>query len=549
MSKHFQPSTPFWAETHLVENQPLPLSNYAMASDDRALVDILAASGAPMSEAIATFGQWCGSEAAQHLGHEANRHKPEFFSHDRRGERVDEVRFHPAYHELMSKACEEGLHSLHWQGGPHAHLERATKYYLMAQVEAGHGCPITMTAAAIPALRHNACLFQRFSQKILHTRYDPRNCPDGEKLSLTVGMAMTEKQGGSDVRSNSTFAHFETEDEIGQRYLLSGHKYFVSAPMCDLFLVLAQTDKGPTCFVVPRWRPDGTKNPLQIQRLKNKMGNVSNASSETELRGALGWRLGDEGRGVATIIDMVAATRFDCMIGSSAGMRQATAQAIHHCQQRHAFGHTLSQQPLMMGVLADLALESEAATAMTMHLANAFDQGNTTLLRIATAVGKYWICKRTPNHAYEAMECIGGSGAMEDHIMPRLFRESPINAIWEGSGNVQCLDVIRALNTHPASGKDLLDDLKQRSRHPLLEAAVARLAQQIEQGIAEENARYWVGQMALCMQANALYQYSPSWVGQAFCEARLSQEAHGWVYGALPGHIDRAALIARASPT
>lgn len=549
MSKHFQPSTPFWAETHVVENQPLPLSNYAMARDDRALVDILTASGAPMSEAIATFGEWCGSEVAQQLGHEANRNKPEFFSHNRRGERVDEVRFHPAYHELMSIACQEGLHSLHWQGSPHAHLERATKYYLMAQVEAGHGCPITMTAAAIPALRHNDGLFQRFSEKILHTSYDPRNCPDDEKRSLTVGMAMTEKQGGSDVRSNSTFAHFDTQDEIGERYLLSGHKYFVSAPMCDLFLVLAQTDAGPTCFVVPRWRPDGSKNPLQIQRLKNKMGNVSNASSETELRGAMGWRLGDEGRGVATIIDMVAATRFDCMIGSSAGMRQATAQAIHHCQQRRAFGSTLSQQPLMMGVLADLALESEAAIAMTMHLANAFDQENNTLLRIATAVGKYWICKRTPNHAYEAMECIGGSGAMEDHVMPRLFRESPINAIWEGSGNVQCLDVIRALHTHPASGAAFLSDLKKRAQHPLLDAAVTRLTQQIEQGIAPENARYWVGQMALCMQANALYQYSPSWVAEAFCEARLSQEAEGWVYGVLPSHIDRAALIARASPT
>ncbi|HSG61369.1 MAG TPA: acyl-CoA dehydrogenase family protein [Pseudomonadales bacterium] len=549
MSKHFQPSTPFWPETHRVENQPLPLSDYAMARGDRALVDILRSSGAPMSEDIASFGDWCGSEAAQQLGHEANRNKPEFFSHDRRGERIDEVRFHPAYHELMSVATRHGLHSKHWQGMPHSHLERAAKYYLMAQVEAGHGCPITMTAAAIPALRHNEALFQRFSAKILHSSYDPTNRPDSDKPSLTVGMAMTEKQGGSDVRSNSTYAHFEAEDEVGARYLLSGHKYFVSAPMCDLFLVLAQTEAGPTCFVVPRWRPDGSKNPLQIQRLKNKMGNVSNASSETELRGAMGWRLGDEGRGVATIIDMVAATRFDCMIGSSAGMRQATAQAIHHCQQRRAFGNTLSQQPLMMGVLADLALESEASLAMTMHLANAFDQGNTSLLRLATAVGKYWICKRTPNHAYEAMECIGGSGAMEDHIMPRLFRESPINAIWEGSGNVQCLDVIRALQTHPASGEALLNDLMGVSHNPLLERAVDQLTRQVKQGIAIEDARYWVGQMALCMQANALYRWSPSWVGDAFCNARLGDDAQGWVYGTLPNNVDREALIARASPT
>ena len=549
MSKPFQPSNPFWAETHRVENQPLALCNYAMASGDSALVDILARSHTPMPNDIANFGDWCGSEHAQQLGHDANRHKPEFFSHDRRGERIDEVRFHPAYHELMTIACREGLHSHHWRGGPNAHLLRAAKYYLMAQVEAGHGCPITMTAAAIPALRHDDTLYQYFGDKILHNGYDPGNIADAQKDSLTVGMAMTEKQGGSDVRSNSTVAHYDGRDELGERYLLSGHKYFVSAPMCDLFLVLAQTQAGPTCFVVPRWRPDGTKNPLQIQRLKNKMGNVSNASSETELRGAMGWRLGEEGRGVATIIDMVAATRFDCMIGSAAGMRQATAQAIHHCQQRHAFGATLHQQPVMTGVLADLALESEAALAFTLHLANAFDRGDSKFLRLATAVGKYWICKRTPNHAYEAMECIGGSGAMEDHIMPRLFRESPINAIWEGSGNVQCLDVLRALHTHPDSGQALLEDMSHSHHNKSLNRAIERLAVQMQQGIAPEHARYWVGQMAICSQAAALYRYAPEWVAEAFCTARLSQQAEGWVYGALPDNIDRAALINRASPT
>lgn len=549
MSKPFQPSNAFWAETHQVENQPLALCNYPMASGDSALVEILARSDHPMPVDIARFGDWCGNEHAQQLGHDANRHKPEFFSHDRRGERIDEIRFHPAYHELMATACREGLHSHHWQGGAHAHLSRAAKYYLMAQVDAGHGCPITMTAAAIPALRHDEKLYQHFSGKILHHSYDPSNIPDSKKASVTVGMAMTEKQGGSDVRSNSTLAHYDGRDELGERYLLSGHKYFVSAPMCDLFLVLAQTEAGPTCFVVPRWRPDGSKNPLQIQRLKNKMGNVSNASSETELRGAMGWRLGEEGRGVATIIDMVAATRFDCMLGSSAGMRQATAQAIHHCQQRHAFGATLDRQPIMTGVLADLALESEAALAFSLHLANAFDRGDTTLLRLATAVGKYWICKRTPNHAYEAMECIGGSGAMEDHIMPRLFREAPINAIWEGSGNVQCLDVLRALHTHPESGQALLKDIDNSHHNASLNRAVDRLATQIQRGIPPQQARFWVGQMALCCQASALYRYSPAWVAEAFCSARLSQHAEGWVYGAIPNHIDRAALIHRASPT
>lgn len=549
MRQPFAPSTPFWAETHLVENQPLPLSDYRMAANDRALQDMLSRSGLNNTTDINTFGDWCGSAEALDLGHEANKHKPEFFSHDRRGERIDDVRFHPAYHQLMSKACGEGLHSHHWQGGDHAHLVRASKYYLMAQVEAGHGCPITMTAAAIPALRHDNKLYQHFAEKILNSDYDGGNRPDSDKNSLTVGMAMTEKQGGSDVRSNSTVAHYDGRDELGERYLLSGHKYFVSAPMCDLFLVLAQTAAGPTCFVVPRWRPDGSKNPIQIQRLKNKMGNVSNASSETELRGAMGWRLGDEGRGVATIIDMVSATRFDCMIGSSAGMRQATAQAIHHCQHREAFGAKLSQQPLMMGVLADLALESEASLAMTIHLANAADKGNTPLLRLATAVGKYWICKRTPNHAYEAMECIGGSGAMEDHVMPRLFRESPINAIWEGSGNVQCLDVIRALHTHPQSGRVFLNDILEASQHDLLSAAIAQLEQQLSQGITPDQARHWVGQMAVCSQAAALYRYSPTWVADAFCEARLSNTAKGWVYGALPEGIDRAALINRASPT
>jgi putative acyl-CoA dehydrogenase len=371
------------------------------------------------------------------LGIQANRHPPELDTHDRFGNRVDLVRFHPAYHTLMKTAIENGLHASPWTDPrPGAHVARAARTYLQTQVEAGHGCPITMTFAAVPSLRTTPSLAALWEPKITALSYDPSNVPDAQKAGLTIGMAMTEKQGGSDVRANSTRAYPVGAGGAGEAYELVGHKYFVSAPMCDAFLVLAQAPGGLSCFLLPRWRPDGTKNPMQVLRLKRKMGNVSNASSETELRGALAWMVGEEGRGVRTIIEMVAMTRFDCMIGSTAGQRAAVAQALHHCSIRSAFGNVLNQQPLMQNVLADLVLEHEGSLALTMRMARAMDHRadphEDLLVRLVTAVGKYWICKRTPNHAYESMECIGGSGVMEDSPFPRLFRESPVNAIWEG---------------------------------------------------------------------------------------------------------------------
>ena len=365
------------------------------------------------------------------------------------------MRFHPAYHELMRVAVEHGLHASPWsEPREGAHVARAARFYMQTEVEAGHGCPITMTFASTPSPlrpRRPGTRGELAAEESTARVYDPRNIPVAQKSGATIGMAMTEKQGGSDVRANTTRA-----EPLGDGlYEITGHKFFVSAPMCDAFLVLAQTESGLTCFLAPRWRPDGTKNPIEFIRLKRKMGNASNASSETEWRGALASRVGPEGRGVETIIEMVAMTRFDCMVGSSAGMRRAVSEAIDHCRQRRAFGALLWDQPIMRDVLADLAIEGEASLALSLRMARALDHrgdaDEDALVRLGTALGKYWICKRTPMHAYEAMECIGGSGVMEDSPMPRLYREAPVNAIWEGSGNVQCLDVLRAIQRTPAT--------------------------------------------------------------------------------------------------
>ncbi len=369
-----RPGTDGWlAETHRVENVPPPLEDYDLFDCDAALREAVEREGAGGERsALHAFGRLCGRRETIERGFEANANRPRFESHSRQGHRIDEVRFHPAYHALMQTAIEHGLHASHWtEPGPGAHVARAARFYLQTQVEAGHGCPITMTSASIPALRHQPELLDAWGPKILARVYDLRNVPAEEKAGLTIGMAMTEKQGGSDVRSNSTTAHPEAREGPGQPYALVGHKYFVSAPMCDAFLVLAQAPGGLSCFLMPRWRPDGTKNALQIQRLKDKMGNVSNASSEVELRGALAWMVGEPGRGVRTILDMVAMTRFDCMIGSAAGMRQAVAQALHHAANRAAFGKRLVDQPLMQNVLADLVVEHEMAVALTMRIGRA----------------------------------------------------------------------------------------------------------------------------------------------------------------------------------
>ena len=545
----------YLADTHAVSNLSNELCNYNMYTQDTALVESVRREGGQSAEAgLAEFGALTGSADYLELGALANKFQPEFDTHDRFGNRIDLVKFHPAYHQLMKTSIEHGLHASPWTApGPGAHVARAARTYMHTQVEAGHGCPITMTFAAVPSLRLQPELSSVWEPKITSRVYDPRNVPVEQKQGVTIGMAMTEKQGGSDVRTNSTRAFPIGSGGPGQAYELVGHKYFVSAPMCDAFLVLAQAPGGLSCFLLPRWRPDGTKNPMQVLRLKKKMGNASNASSETELRGALAWMVGEEGRGVRTIIEMVSMTRFDCMIGSSAGMRMAASQALHHCAQRSAFGNVLNQQPLMQNVLADLALESEAALTLTMRMARAIDNRadahEDLLVRLVTAVGKYWICKRTPNHAYEAMECIGGSGVMEDSMFPRLFRQSPVNAIWEGSGNVQCLDVLRALSKTPAVLEAFFIEVgKARGANAVLDRYVANLASDFKDlQDFEYRARDVVDRMALAIQASLLVRHAPAFISDAFCHSRLEQVGHH-NYGTLPRGVDVAAIIARATP-
>jgi len=545
----------YLAVTHEVTNQPPALENYNLFDHDQALREAAEREGATHAvDTLRAFGDLAGKAATIDLGFRANANKPVFNTHDRFGHRIDEVDFHPSYHELMRIALENGLHSSPWTNpGTGAHVTRAARYYMHSQVEAAHCCPVTMTFAAIPSIRKQPELAREWEQKILANSYDPRNVPHTEKSSVTIGMAMTEKQGGSDVRANSTLAYPIGTEGPGQAYELVGHKWFVSAPMCDAFLVLAQAPGGLSCFLMPRWRPDGSKNPWQVQRLKNKMGNIANASSEAELRGALAWMVGEEGRGVPTIIEMVAMTRFDCMIGSSAGMRQAVAQATHHCRHRSAFGNRLIDQPLMQNVLADLALESEAALAYTMRIARALDnqdqEHERLLARLATPVGKYWICKRTPNHAYEAMECIGGSGVMEDCIMPRLFRESPVNAIWEGSGNVQCLDTLRAMQKEPDTLEAFFPEAAEAKG---ADARFDRFLTQLQNDFADISdfqyrARNLVDRMALALQASLLIRNAPGAVADAFCASRLASNG-GMNYGNLPSGTDAEAIIKRATP-
>ncbi|GHD42766.1 putative acyl-CoA dehydrogenase [Marinobacter persicus] len=545
----------YLASTHDVLNQPAPLENYNLYEQDTALREAVEREGTSgVHDALHEYGQWAGQAETIDLGHQANANKPAFRTHDRYGHRIDEVSFHPAYHELMRVALESGLHSSPWrQPGPGAQVARAARFYLHSQVEAAHCCPVTMTFAAIPSIQHQPELARLWMPKILANSYDPRNIPDSDKTSVTIGMAMTEKQGGSDVRANTTRAYPVGQPGPGQAYELVGHKWFVSAPMCDAFLVLAQTNAGLSCFLMPRWRPDGSKNPWQIQQLKNKMGNVANASSEAELRGALAWMVGEEGRGVRTIIEMVAMTRFDCMTGSAAGMRQAFAQASHHCRHRSAFGARLSDQPLMQNVLADLAIESEAAMTYALRIARALDNQNNEherlLARLATPVGKYWICKRTPNHAYEAMECIGGSGVMEDCIMPRLFRESPVNAIWEGSGNVQCLDTLRAIEKQPETLDAFFKEAaKAKGSDRRFDQFLAQLKRDFtDLSDIQYRARNLVDRLALVMQASLLLRHSDPNVADAFCATRL-QNHGGLNYGNLPTGTNPAAIIKRATP-
>lgn len=445
---------PAW-QTHRVFNQPPPLCPYDPLSRDNALRASLAQAGADWARAqLGAYSHRVGGDL-QGAAELANQQSPRLHTHDAQGRRIDQVEFHPAYHQLMQAACENGWPTLPWrQPRAGAHSARAALQYLHHQADSGSGCPLTMTFAGVPVLRHLPDLAAHWERRLCARAYDPRDCPWFDKQALTLGMGMTEKQGGTDVRANTTWARASGNGELGPEYEICGHKWFLSAPMSDGFLVLAQTDAGPTCFLLPRWRPDGTRNSLCLQRLKSKLGNRSNASSEVEFQQAFAWRLGDEGRGVRTILEMVALTRFDCMVGSAALMRQALTRALHHCRHRQVGGLALEQQPLMRAVLADLAVDSEAALHLAMRVARALDRGaddhqEQLFLRLATALGKYWICKRAPGFVYEAMECLGGNGYVEDSVLPRLYREAPVNAIWEGSGNVQCLDVLRAVQRQP----------------------------------------------------------------------------------------------------
>jgi putative acyl-CoA dehydrogenase len=481
-------------------------------------------------------------------------------SHDRYGNRIDEVEFHPAWHALMETAVGHGLHAAPWADErPGAHVARAAKFYVWSQAEAGHGCPISMTYAVVPALRHAPDLAGKFEPLLVNRVYDPGLRPPEGKRGLLSGMAMTEKQGGSDVRANTTRA--EPAPGAGA-HVLSGHKWFCSAPMSDLFLTLAQGPSGLTCFLLPRVLPSGDRNGMRLQRLKDKLGNRSNASAEVEFDNALAWQVGEPGRGVATIIAMVSATRLDCVIGSAAGMRAATVAAVHHASHRQAFGKELVAQPLMANVLADLALESQAAAAVAFRLAGAADRaargdaGETALLRLALPAAKYWVCKRFPVHAAEALECLGGNGYVEESGLPRLYREAPLNSIWEGSGNVTALDVLRALARTAAAADALLAELDAAAgADARLDAAVAGLRQRMAaleattSLEAQHEARRLAGQIAVTLAAALLVRHAPGPVADAFCASRLEPAfpgGPGVPFGALPTGLDLAAIIDRA---
>ncbi|HLM63756.1 MAG TPA: isovaleryl-CoA dehydrogenase [Acidimicrobiales bacterium] len=540
--------------THEVTNQAPPLQDYDVFGGDHALVEAATREGAAWAvDDLHTLGLLAGSPEAIGWGFDANRNEPQLRTHDRYGNRVDEVAYHPAYHELMRVAVGHGLHGAPWavdRAG--AHVARAAGFVVWSQVEAGHGCPISMTYSVVPALRAQTELAAAWEPRLTARAYDPRSVPGPEKPGNLAGMGMTEKQGGSDVRANTTRA----EPTADGTWRLTGHKWFCSAPMCDLFLMLAQAPGGLSCFLVPRWLPDGTRNAgFRIQRLKDKLGNRSNASSEIELDGAVAWAVGDEGRGVRTIIDMVTHTRLDCVLGATATMRQATVQALHHATHRHAFGKALVDQPLMRNVLADLAVESEAATVTALRLARAFDEANRgdaeadAFRRLATAVTKYWVCKRQPTLVGEALECLGGNGYVEESILPRLFRESPLNGLWEGSGNVICLDVLRAVARQPAALERFLAELDAaRGADARLDTAVERVRHQLGDvhGI-EGRARRVVEAMALALQASLLVRYGHPAVADAFCTSRLG-DGGGLAFGTLPPGVDVATIVERSGP-
>ncbi|GLZ77672.1 acyl-CoA dehydrogenase [Actinorhabdospora filicis] len=526
--------------THEVFNQPPPYADRNLLADNLPLSQAMNWSGAGWAreragELASTVGDALWMERAER----ANRCEPVLRTHDRYGHRVDEVDFHPDWHAFMSLSIGAGLHSMPWTT-PRGHAARAAMFMLVAQVEAGHGCPVSMTYSSIPTLRQNPELAAEWEPLITSTAYDFGLRAPQLKQGLVLGMAMTEKQGGSDVRANTTRA-----ERVDGGYALTGHKWFCSAPMSDAFLVLAQAPGGLSCFLLPRVLPDGTRNSMRLMRLKDKLGNRSNASSEVEYDRAFAHLVGEEGRGVRTIIEMVSHTRLDCVLATTAGMRQSTVEAVWHATHRSAFGAHLRDQPLMARVLADLCVEYEAALVTAMRLAAAHDDpADTAFRRLAAPVAKYWVCKRGPAHAAEALECLGGNGYVEEAPLARRYREQPLMSVWEGSGNVISLDVLRALATSPESGQAFLDELVTGA-HPSLDAHVRRLKRQLAEGVAPEDARLLTENLALALQGSLLARHSTDEVLDAFCASRL-EAGRGHSYGATA--MDAKAIIDRHLP-
>ncbi|HKJ36431.1 MAG TPA: acyl-CoA dehydrogenase family protein [Solirubrobacterales bacterium] len=549
--------------THVVLNQPLPLEDYNLFEADRVLKEALIREGGDWAQAqISELGEVAGRAETIKLGAEANAKPPRLRSHDRFGHRVDEVEFHPAWHELMRIGVDAGLHASPWsEPGPGAHVARAAGFMCIAQIDAGICCPIGGTYAAVPAIRRQPELAGEWEPSLISNRYDGRARPVPEKAGALCAMGMTEKQGGSDVRANTTTAVPTGDGGPGAPYELTGHKWFFSAPMCDVFLMLAQAPGGLSCFLLPRWREDGTRNGMHLQRLKDKLGNRSNASSELEMRGAEARLVGEEGRGVPTIIEMVNHTRLDCVLGASAGLRLGVAQASWHAGHRSVFGKRLIEQPLMLNVLADLAVESEAATTSAMWLARIYDSSHLAeadggeertsrlLRRVATPVLKYWICKRAPWHAVESLECLGGNGYVEESGMPRLYRESPLQSIWEGAGNVQALDVLRAMVSRPESVPAFFAEVDEARGS---DSRLDDYADRVREGIGdmegiEARARRLVEGMALALQGSLLLRYGDPAVADAFCASRLGGD-WGAAFGTLPAGCDLDGIVARHAP-
>jgi putative acyl-CoA dehydrogenase len=548
MADHREPGEVF--------NQPPPLEDYNLFANDVPLRDAVRREGGDWAEStISEFGVLMGRAETLRLGELANRHPPTLHTHDRFGHRVDEVEFHPAWHELLRIGVAHQHHSLPWTNPrAGAHVARAALNMLRHQVDEGASCPLTMTFAVVPSLRLQPELAAEWLPRILSEEYDPRFIPPSQKRGVLFGMALTERQGGSDVQSNTTRAVPLTKNGPGAEYEINGHKWFCSAPMCDAFLTLAQTEKGLSCFLLPRLLPDGTRNGFLLQRLKDKLGNRSNASSEVEFRGARAWMIGEEGRGVPAIIEMVRHTRLDCAFGSAATMRRALAEALHHCTYRHAFGKRLLDQPLMQNVLADLCLETEAATAFAMRLARGFDESShdedqRRFTRLATALGKYWITKRAVAVVAEALECLGGNGYVEESPLPRLYRDAPLNSIWEGSGNVQCLEMLRAVKKDAGTLEMTLQEIRAaQGGNKQFDNFVSSLERELtNSNQLEAHARRLAELLALALQGSLLVRHSPSEVADAFCASRLAGD-RGFVFGTLPADINFNVIIERSRP-